>query len=178
MADEENIEMRDLDRVPGEAPEEGAKGETSFGDNPLLEQRPDPNRSIQVIDTSVPNITRDVGTFKRAYTQDKKDVLQKNLGIALNKTDSPSSKTLFGNIELTMSKDHKKVNRVKSKGTKIVVYKDGQIDYSSARNSLFDKEDGRQRNYPFYIRGHYTIVTNESALLCKQLGARDNILFC
>lgn len=113
----ENIKMEDMSREDTRALEETPEeGETRFDDNLL-----DPNRGIQIIDTSVPNARRDVGVFKRAYTQDKKDFLRDNLDIRLNKNDGPSSTLLFDSIELTMSAD---LNGMRFKGTKIIVYKD------------------------------------------------------
>lgn len=81
---EENIEMGDIDReVPEKTPEEG---ETSFiepdiNDDPLLEQRPNPNRRIQIIDSSTSKNIREsfrglgraIEAKKRRYTKDKKD---------------------------------------------------------------------------------------------------------
>ena len=121
----ENIDLNDMNRVDDFEEERAVEEETSFiEDNPR-------DQSMIIIDPSVPNVRRDVGVFRRAYTQDKKYFLRKELGVNINKGDGPNSSIVIDKMELTLTKDRTKVNGVRCNGVKVTVLKDGKMEFST-----------------------------------------------
>lgn len=114
------------------------EGETSFINN-----RPG-YESVLIIDGSnpiftrvegsgggeVPNIGRDVRVMKRHIIYDQKQFLKKGLGVTVNKRDGPNSTILFDELKVTTGKNNK-INGATYKGKKILVLKDGKMEYST-----------------------------------------------
>ncbi|CAB3990300.1 integrase core domain-containing [Paramuricea clavata] len=83
---------------------------------------------------STPNIRRDAGVMKRAYTLDKKDFLKRELGVNINKGDGPSSTIIFDKMKLTVNKAGTKINGATFKDVKIIISKNGKMIYSTDKN--------------------------------------------
>ncbi|CAB3982835.1 Hypothetical predicted protein [Paramuricea clavata] len=83
---------------------------------------------------STPNIRRDAGVMKRAYTLDKKDFLKRKLGVNINKGDGPSSTIIFDKMKLTVNKAGTKINGATFKDVKIIISKNGKMIYSADKN--------------------------------------------
>ncbi len=126
---------------------ENVEEETSFVDD-----NHEGNVSILIIDGSNPKFTRvstkpsddypnpssipslpDVGEYKRSITRAKKEFLEKGLGVILNKGTGPKSKELFDNLRVTLDSTEKKINGAKYDEKKILVLRDGKIEYSANR---------------------------------------------
>ncbi|CAB3987044.1 integrase core domain-containing [Paramuricea clavata] len=141
MADIELEETnRDNDR---EAEEAGTvEEETSFIDNDdgrrdesiLIPIGFNPDVDGSRPSSSTPNIRRDVGVMKRAYTLDKKDFLKRELGVNINKGDGPSSTIIFDKMKLTVNKAGTKINGATFKDVKIIISKNGKMIYSADKN--------------------------------------------
>ena len=140
MAD---IELDETNRVDDREAEEAgtAEEETSFiDDNGRLDEsilipvgfNPDIDGSRP--SGSTPNIRRDVGVMKRAYTLDKKDFLKKELGVNINKGDGPSSTIIFDKMKLTVNNTGTKINGATFKDVKIIISKKGEMIYSTDKN--------------------------------------------
>ena len=107
---------------------------------------------------SVPIVGRyDVGVVKRHIIHDKKQFLKDGLGITVNKGDGPSSTTLYDELKVTYSKKKNgktngdgpspttlydelrtatskkngKINGALYKGKKILILKNGKMEYST-----------------------------------------------
>ena len=148
MAEEDNIEMKDLDRLKEVERETEAEEETNVDDDDrdeLLERKKqnlrsggerirDPNVSITVPQGFNPDIEGVPETpkgLKRIFTNDRKVFLKNALNVSLNKGDGPNSTTLFDNLQLTNDQRSGKNNGAKYKGTKIIVVKDGEYVFST-----------------------------------------------
>ncbi|CAB3978151.1 Hypothetical predicted protein [Paramuricea clavata] len=83
---------------------------------------------------STPNIRRDAGVMKRAYTLDKKDFLKRELGVNINKGDGPSSTIIFDKMKLTVNKAGTKINGATFRDVKIIISKNGRMIYSADKN--------------------------------------------
>ncbi|CAB4000153.1 Hypothetical predicted protein [Paramuricea clavata] len=142
MAD---IELEETNRVDDrEAKEAGtAEEETSFtDDNGRQDERilipvgfnPDVDGSR--LSGSTPNIGRDVGVMKRAYTLDKKDFLKRELGVNINKGDGPSSAIIFDKMKLTVNKAGTKISGTTFKDVKIIISKNALVEEQLERQNL------------------------------------------
>ena len=67
----------------------------------------------------IPNPRKDASVMKRAYTEDKKNLLRK-LNINIRKGDGPNAKSLFERIKITANRKGN-VNGVEFDGVKIIV---------------------------------------------------------
>jgi hypothetical protein len=140
MAD---IELDETNRVDDREVEEAgtAEEETSFIDDDgrrdesiLIPIGFNPDVDGSRPSGSTPNIRRDVGVMKRAYTLDKKDFLKNELGVNINKGDGPSSTTIFDKMKLTENKAGTKLNGATFKDVEIVISKNGKMIYSTDKN--------------------------------------------
>ena len=130
----DDIELED---ISSETPQvEVEEGETSF-----IEPE---DESVLIIDRSnpvftrpstseVPNVGRDVGVIRRHIIYDKKQFLKKGLGINVNKRDGPNASILFDELKITTGKNNK-INGATYKGKKILVLKNGKMEYSSDKS--------------------------------------------
>ena len=151
MAEEDNIEMKDFDRLKEVEREIEADEETNIDDDDyeLLKRKKqnlrsggeriqrirDPNVSITVPQGFNPDIKGVPETpkgLKRIFTNDRKIFLKNALSVSLNKGDGPNSTTLFDNLQLTNDQCSGKNNGAKYKGTKIIVVKDGEYVFSTS----------------------------------------------
>ena len=87
----DNIELDNLDK-PEKEPEEQQEQETNIDDDDWRDQ------SIVIIDTSnqdakIPNPRKDAGIIRRAYIEDKKNLLRA-MGFNIKKGDRPSAKAV------------------------------------------------------------------------------------
>ena len=115
--------------------DDGRHGDESIliidGSNPIF-NRIDADTSIsEGPGGSVPNVGRDVGVMKRHIIHDKKQFLKDGLGITVNKGDGPSSTTLYDELRTTTSKKNGKINGALYKGKKILILKNGKMEYST-----------------------------------------------
>ena len=168
---DESYELQELDREQRrEAEEREGDAENSF-----TKDRPG-NRSILVIDGSnpvftrpegvddtstsdVPNIGRDAGVMRRYIIHDKKQFLKNGLGITVNKGDGPNSTILYDDLRTTTGKSGK-INGATYKGKKILILRNGRIEYSTDRSiaryvnefkDLLKKADIEHRRTPAVI---------------------------
>ena len=159
MAEEDNIEMKDLDRLKEVEEEIAAEEETNIDDDDRDEllvrkkqnlrtggERRDPNVSItfpQGFNPDIEGVPETPKGLKRIFTNDRKIFLKNALNVSLNKGDGPNSTTLFDNLQLTNDQRSGKNNGAKYKGTKIIVVKDGEYKFSTSadkktRNAVED----------------------------------------
>ena len=80
------------------------------------------------MDTNIPNPRKDAGVIRRAYTEDKKNLLRE-LGIQLNKGDGPSAKSVFEKLKVTVNRKGK-VNGAEFDGVRIIVQKGKKLVYT------------------------------------------------
>lgn len=140
----DDIELEDLSSEREVQTNE--EGETSFTDD-----RPE-DESILIIDGSnpiftrvddsstsgkpggeIPNVRRDAGVIRRHIIHDKKQFLKKGLGITVNKGDGPNSTILYDELRTTTGKNNK-INGAMYKGKKILILRNGKMEYSTDRN--------------------------------------------
>ena len=76
----------------------------------------------------IPNPRKDAGVMRRAYTEDKKNLLRE-LKINVNKGDGPSAKSLFERLEVTVNRKGK-VNGAKFDGVKIIVQRGKRLVFT------------------------------------------------
>ena len=86
-----------------------------------------------IIDTSnpdaeIPNLRKDAGVIRRAYTEDKKSLFRE-MGININKGDGPSAKAVFEKIKVTVNRKGR-VNGAEYDGTRIIVQKGKRLVYT------------------------------------------------
>ena len=122
----DDIEVDNLGDRPVEEPEAGEEEETNID----TEWR---DQGIVIIDTSnpdanIPNPRKDAGVIRRAYTEDKKNLLRK-LRNNINKGDGNSAKTLFERIKVTVNRKGK-VNGAEFDGIRIIVQKGKNLEYA------------------------------------------------
>ena len=123
MAD---IELDNLDKRPEEEQPEDQQEEETNVDTDWRDE------SIIIIDTSnpdagIPNPRKDAAAIKRAYTEDKKSLLRE-MGIRINKKDSPS---LFERLKVTINRKGKP-NGAEFDGVKIIELKGKKLEYTEA----------------------------------------------
>ena len=80
----------------------------------------------QGLDTNIPNPRKDAGVIRRAYTEDKKNLLRE-LGIHLNKGDGPSAKSVFEKLKVTVNRKGK-INGAEFDGVRIIVQKGKKLE--------------------------------------------------
>ena len=100
-----------------------------------LQRLRDPNASIVVPQGFNPDLERvpePPRGLKRVFTLDRKNFLKNALNVSLNKGDGPNSTILFDNLQLTNDQRTGKNNRLKYKGVKILVLKNGEYTFSSS----------------------------------------------
>jgi hypothetical protein len=119
---------------------------------------------------STPNIGRDVGVMKRAYTLDKKDFLKKELGININKGDGPSSTIIFDKMKLTVNKAGTKINGATFKDVKIIISKNEKMIYSTDK-----KEESVVNEYKELIRKAKIEHSKTPAALVEEQLERQNL---
>ncbi|CAB4011466.1 integrase core domain-containing [Paramuricea clavata] len=85
---------------------------------------------------STPNIRRDAGVMKRAYTLDKKDFLRRELGVNINKGDGPSFTIIFDKMKLTVNKAGTKISGATFKDVKIIISKNALVEEQLKRQNL------------------------------------------
>ena len=117
-------ELDNLDNKPEEEPEE--QQEETNVDTDWRDQ------SMIIIDGSnpdagIPNPRKDAAAIKRAYTEDKKSLLRE-MGIRINKKDSPS---LFERLKVTINRKGKP-NGAEFDGVKIIELKGKKLEYTEA----------------------------------------------
>ena len=91
--------------------DEEEEEETSFTEN--VDNNEDHDDSDLVIDNTNPNDIPSLpnfGNYKRSITRAKKEFLEKELGVILNKGAGPKSKELFDNLRVTLDKKGEKIN--------------------------------------------------------------------
>ena len=121
----DDIELDNLgeNRIPEE--EEGEEEtSTDWRDESIIEFNPEIRQGLEErkgLDTNIPNPRKDAGVIRRAYTEDKKNLL-KELGISLNKGDGPFAKSVFEKLKVTVNSKGK-VNGAEFDGVKIIVQK-------------------------------------------------------
>ena len=76
----------------------------------------------------IPNPRKDAGVMRRAYTEDKKNLLRE-LNINVNKADGPSAKSLFERLEVTVNRKGK-VNGAKFDGVKIIIQRGKRLVFT------------------------------------------------
>ena len=87
----------------------------------------------------IPNPRKDAGVMKRAYTEDKKNLLRK-LNINIRKGDGPNAKSLFERIKITVNRKGN-VNGAEFDGVKIIVQKGKGLEFTkNVRNASKLKE--------------------------------------
>ena len=102
------------------------------GSNPIFNRLDADTSTSEGPGGSVPNVGRDVGAIKRHIIHDKKQFLKDGLGITVNKGDGPSSTTLYDELRTTTSKKKNgKINGALYKGKKILILKNGKMEYST-----------------------------------------------
>ena len=101
------------------------------GSNPIFNRLDADTSTSEGPGGSVPNVGRDVGVMKRYIIHDKKQFLKDGLGITVNKGDGPSSTTLYDELRTTTSKKNGKINGALYKGKKILIMKNGKMEYST-----------------------------------------------
>ena len=69
-----------------------------------------------------------LGAIKRSYTEDKKNLLRE-LRININKSDGPSTKTLFEKLKVTVNRK-RKINGAEFDGVRIIVQKGKKLQYT------------------------------------------------
>ncbi len=120
--------------------EEEEAAETSFIEN--VDNNEDHDDSDLVIDNTNPSdipSLPNVGNYKRSITRAKKEFLEKELGVILNKGAGPKSKELFDNLRLTLDSKGKRINGAESyDGKKILVLRNGKIEHSLNRAYVND----------------------------------------
>ncbi len=140
---EDRTEQGEAQRA--EQVEEWEEEETSFTENE--NNNGDHDDSALVIDDSNPEFTPiadlgqipcEVGVYKRHVTYDQKDFLKKALGVTLNKGAGPKSKELFNNLRVTLDSKGEKINGAEYDGEKILVLRNGKIEYSLNRAYVND----------------------------------------
>ena len=111
--------------------------------------------------SGVPNIGRDAGAMRRYIIHDKKQFLKNGLGITVNKGDGPNSTILYDELRTTTGK----INGAMYKGKKILILKNGRIEYSTDRSieryvnefkDLLKKADVEHRRTPAVIVERHT----------------------
>ena len=94
------MELDNLDRQEEEQQQQEAKQETNIDDDWR-------NESIVVIDMSnpdaMPNLRKDAGVIRKAYTEDKKSLLRE-MNMNINKGDGPSAKAVFEKLKVTVNR--------------------------------------------------------------------------
>ena len=122
----DGIELDNLDNRPEDREEDRKEEETPFDDNEWRNER------IVVIDRSnpnaIPNSRRDADAIRRAYTEDKKNLLRE-MNININKADGLSAKTVFEKLKVTVNRKGK-VNGAEYDGTRIIVQKGKKLTYT------------------------------------------------
>ena len=136
----DDIELDNLDNKPGEEPEEQQEQETNIDDWG--------DQSIVIIDTSnpdaeIPNPRKDAGVIRRAYTEDKKNLLRE-MGVNINKGDGPSAKTVFEKLKITVNRKGR-VNDAEYDGTRIIVQKGEVSLHGRCKESIQGKRVQRTR---------------------------------
>ena len=125
---DEDIELDNLGEDQPIEPEEGEE-ETNTdwrdesviimsGFNPEIRQG---LKEQKRMDTNIPNPRKDAGVIRRAYTEDKKNLL-KELDISLNKRDGPFAKSVFEKLKVTVNRKGK-VNGAEFDNVRIIVQK-------------------------------------------------------
>ena len=126
----DDIELDDLGESGEDRPLEDGRGEeeTTFDDdcrdgNLVDFDDDDPGGEI-------PNSRKDADVMRRAYTEDKKNLLRE-LNINVNKGDGPSAKSLFERLRVTVNRKGKvKVNGAKFDGVKIIVQRGKRLVFT------------------------------------------------
>ena len=124
MAD---IKLDDFgDRREDRLPEEnGREEETTFDngwrDESLLDIDDNPGGEI-------PNPKKDAGVIRRAYTEDKKNLL-KDMNINVNKGDGPSARSLFERLNVTVNRKGK-INDGEFDGVRIIVQRGKRLVFT------------------------------------------------
>ena len=92
-----------------------------------------------VIDTpnpdAIPNPRRDAGVMKRAYTEDKKNLLRE-MNVNINKGDGPAAKSVFEKLKVTVNRKGR-VNGAEYDGIKIIVQKGKRLTYTEDVKKAF-----------------------------------------
>ena len=76
----------------------------------------------------IPNLRKDADVMKRAYTEDKKNLLRE-LNINIRKGDGPNAKSLFETIKITVNRKGN-VNDAEFDGVKIIVRKGKGLEFT------------------------------------------------
>ncbi|CAB4011733.1 integrase core domain-containing [Paramuricea clavata] len=119
---------------------------------------------------STPNIRRDAGVMKRAYTLDKKDFLKRELGVNINKGDGPSSNIIFDKMKLTVNKAGTKISGATFKDVKIIISKNGKMIYSADK-----KKESVVNEYKEVIRRAKIEHSKTPAALVEEQLERQNL---
>ena len=128
----DDIELDNLgeNRIPEE--EEGEEEtSTDWRDESIIEFNPEIHQGLEErkgLGTNIPNPRKDASVIRRAYTEDKKNLL-KELGISLNKGDGPFAKNVFEKLKVTVNSKGK-VNGAEFDGIKIIVQKGKKLVYT------------------------------------------------
>ena len=140
----DDIELDNLDREEERESQAAEEEDTSFtedrpgdtsiliidGSNPVFTRLDDPSTP----GGDIPNIGRDAGVMRRYIIHDKKQFLKNGLGITVNKGDGPNSTILYDELRTTTGKSGKN-NGATYKGKKILILKNGNIEYSTDRSN-------------------------------------------
>ena len=146
MAEEDNIEMKDLDRLKEVEEEIADEEETNIDDDryELLERKKqnlrsggertqrirDPNVSIIVLQGLNPDIEAEQEVRE---LEQKKDFLREYLNISVDEADGTNSNKSLKNLELRVGKTNKIIG-VRWKGKDVIVLVKDGYDYSDAKN--------------------------------------------
>ena len=133
----DDIELDNLGGHQPVEPEEGEEEETNTdwrdesviimsGFNPELRQGL--KEEEKRLDTNIPNPRKDAGVIRRAYTEDKKNLL-KELDISLNKGDGPFAKSVFEKLKVTVNRKGK-INGAEFDNVPIIVQKGKKLVYT------------------------------------------------
>ena len=76
----------------------------------------------------IPNPRKDAGMMRRAYTEDKKNLLRE-LNINVNKGDGPSAKSLFERLKVTVNRKGR-INGAEFYGVRIIVQRGKRLVFT------------------------------------------------
>ena len=144
MADMEMNELGEQER--GEQERSEQEEETNFddedrhgdesiliidGSNPIFNRLDDEEDADLDIESRVKKMGKSDGKVKCYIIHTKKQFLKNGVGMTVNKGDGPSSTTLYDELITTTSKKNGKINGALYKGKKILIVKNGKMEYST-----------------------------------------------
>jgi hypothetical protein len=101
------------------------------GSNPIFSRVDGEEDADLDIESRVKKMGKSDGKVRRYVIHTKKQFLKDGIGVTVNKGDGPSSTTLYDELRTTTSKKNGKINGALYKGKKILIMKNGKMEYST-----------------------------------------------